>query len=77
MPAREELERMHLAELAELCDKVFKCAKATSLEADQSREMIAEWEEIRDQSGKEPEIADLKRRMVALLGVAANRLGIS
>lgn len=45
-PTKDEMERMGPTELAALCGKVAESPTASSLEADQSREMKAEWEKL-------------------------------
>lgn len=43
MPTKEDLERMAMPLLAVLCGKVAEDPKASSVEADQARDMKQEW----------------------------------
>ena len=78
MPTREELERMDMTQLVVLCQKVSESSTASSVAADQGRELKQEWALLIDsmtpplpalqaQKDAEAKMERLKRKMVSFL----------
>ena len=78
MPTREKLEGMGTTELAVLCGKVADSPTASSVEADQARDMKHEWAlliasetppspSLQARKDYEAKMERLKRKMVSFL----------
>jgi hypothetical protein len=76
MLTKAVLETTFTFKLVGLCRKVMESGKATALESDECREVIKEWDNLKEGIGKESEFSRLRNKMISLLGVTANRLGI-
>jgi len=78
MPTKEALERLGPTELAVLCGKIAESPTASSIEADQARDMKREWAllnisvtppppTLQAQKDYEAKMERLKRKMVSFL----------
>jgi hypothetical protein len=76
MLTKAVLETTFTFQLVALCRKVIESNKATALESEECGEMIKEWDNLKEGMGKESEFSRLRNKMISLLGVTANRLGI-